>query len=141
MARFSVKWVFQMLWLFDSPFKHVIFIYPFLGLKFIVLYYFKLFFSSLCFDAWIEVGQNTVSTMLTCSYMLTFSHAWMLIYLDALMFTCIDVPIFTCWMFTFSHTWMFTCSYTYLLTCSHVKMLSCSHVKMLHVHMLGCSYA
>ena len=66
LVRFSIKWVFQMLWLFDSPFKHVIYIFHFWlwNSWFFTFPFFLIFFSGLCFEAWIEAGQNIVSTSL-----------------------------------------------------------------------------
>ena len=65
LVRFSVKQVFQMLWIFDLPFKHFVFIFALFGFETHVfapyLYFLKFF--GLCFDIWIGAGQNTVSTM------------------------------------------------------------------------------
>ena len=59
-----VKWIFQMLWLFDSPFKHVVFIFTPFGFEIHDFAHFLLFFFFLgfCFNAWIGTRQNTVST-------------------------------------------------------------------------------
>ena len=62
---FVVKWIFQMLWLFDSPFKHVVFIFTPFGFEihdFAHFLLFFFFFFGFCFNAWIRTRQNTIST-------------------------------------------------------------------------------
>ena len=57
---------------FDSPSDHVEFIYyPFFGFETRNLYFFQIFFFffsdlGICFDAWIRVGKNIVSTRSMC---------------------------------------------------------------------------
>ena len=66
-AKFNmIQWVFKIFWLFDSPCKHAIFIFTLLGFEiqdFSPFLFFIFYFFGLCFDAWIRVGKNTVSTI------------------------------------------------------------------------------
>ena len=74
----AVKWIFQSMWLFDSPFKHVVLIFTLFWLwnswfctffNFLI-YFILLFFFCLCFDVWIEIGQNTVLPPARCTNIL-----------------------------------------------------------------------
>ena len=56
---FVVKWIFQMLWLFDSPFKHVVFIFTLFGFKIHDFSHF-LFFFFLVFILMRESGQDKI---------------------------------------------------------------------------------
>ena len=62
LVSFFVKWVFQMLWLFDSLIKRALFIFTHFGFEIHDFSAFLIFFC-LCLHAWIEVGQNTVWTI------------------------------------------------------------------------------
>ena len=58
---FVVKWIFQMLWLFDSPFKHVVFIFTPFGFEIHDFAHFLLFFFFfLVFVLMRESGQDKI---------------------------------------------------------------------------------
>ena len=58
---FVVKWIFQMLWLFDSPFKHVVFIFIFFGFEIHDFAHFLFFFFDfLVFILMRESGQDKI---------------------------------------------------------------------------------
>ena len=69
LVRFSIKQVFQMLWIFDLPFKHFVFIFALFGFETHVfapyLFFFKIFWSLFWYMNWsrTKYGIDNVHTI------------------------------------------------------------------------------
>ena len=73
----AINWIFKLLWLLIHHSNMLYLFLSLLDLKFMILHLFQFFdlfyftfFFCLCFDVWIEIGQNTVSPPAWCTNIL-----------------------------------------------------------------------